>query len=230
MNPIVEFSKPQLSSQIQIQISSSNKIPKAAKIPDPNHIEAQIQTHRKIEEDKSDLEFQLQQQEAKSTSIPDQMTKVSNTKVEIQFQQQQILDSKQQEVTGSWNDRDRGSESTTTKASKLTISRGEGTRSSTGASGGNSSVPVSSGTKDGAVVKGKVNHTNLQLARAKMVTRPPPKPSNRESHMVALGEASTAVIRIEGVIEAADEWFSAVRGSAPLWPAKGAKNAVSASA
>ncbi|MED6116824.1 hypothetical protein PIB30_103847 [Stylosanthes scabra] len=63
-----------------------------------------------------------------------------------------------------------------------------------------------------------------------MVTRPPPKPPNRESHTVALGEASRAEIREEGVIEAAEGWFSAVHGVVPLWPSKGAKNVVSGSA
>ncbi|MED6144791.1 hypothetical protein PIB30_018832 [Stylosanthes scabra] len=88
-----------------------------------------------------------------------------------------------------------------------------------------SPTPVSSGAEDNAVAKGKVEHADLVLARA--VSRPPPKPPNRESHTVTLGEASTEVIRSEGVTEAARGWFSTVRGGFRLWPVKGTENTVS---
>ncbi|MED6182220.1 hypothetical protein PIB30_026612 [Stylosanthes scabra] len=87
---------------------------------------------------------------------------------------------------------------------------------------------IRSGDEDSVFVEGKVEHAYLVLARA--VIRPPLKPPNWESHLVTLGEASTAMIRSEGVIEAAEGWFSAVRGGVHLCLVKETENVVSDSA
>ncbi|MED6194050.1 hypothetical protein PIB30_024817 [Stylosanthes scabra] len=70
-------------------------------------------------------------------------------------------------------------------------------------SGQNDRVAI--GAEDAAVSKGKVEITDLDLARAESVQRPPPKPPHLNSYTAALGDSSTAKILVAGRIGAMDD-------------------------
>ncbi|MED6156966.1 hypothetical protein PIB30_019088 [Stylosanthes scabra] len=70
-------------------------------------------------------------------------------------------------------------------------------------SGQNDRVAI--GAEDAAVTKGKPEITDLDLARAESVQRPPPKPPHLNPYTAALGDSSTAKILVVGRIGAMDD-------------------------